>query len=310
MSFARHQQPKKFVATAITVALLSISPFTAPLAGAAAKHATLPPTCQPAQLRPSMSPPQGTYSASAGFKATLSFQNTGATCTLVVDNVPVEGVSGPSRTPVGAGSVSGTVAYAPIVLANGDRAYASVWIGSISTAAFKKVVREHGSLCAPKYADGIEVVSNPAVRSDSWPSHYFALPERVPICTKDYFNVATSVIQKLLTLAQARKAAYKGAALELQDYFNYWHLVGPVTASRQFLVPSQRNGTVKLASGTVLSYHPYSWKSANDFTLIMSFDLHFDGWHGAWYEGENDRLVTFTRASNSQPFLMALNTGP
>ncbi|HEY1761251.1 MAG TPA: hypothetical protein VGG17_01545 [Acidimicrobiales bacterium] len=48
------------------------------------------------------------------------------------------------------------------------------------------------------------MVSDPAVRSDSWPSHYFALPERVPICTKDFFNVATGVIQKLSTSAKAR----------------------------------------------------------------------------------------------------------
>jgi hypothetical protein len=50
----------------------------------------------------------------------------------------------------------------------------------------------------------IEVVSNRAMRSDSWPSHYFAFPERVPICTKDYFNVTAGVIQKLVTPAQER----------------------------------------------------------------------------------------------------------
>ena len=154
------------------------------------------------------------------------------------------------------------------------------------------------------------MVSNPAVRSDSWPSHYFALPERVPICTKDYFNVATGVIQQLLTPAQTRHAAYKTAASELQEYLNYWHLVGPVTASKLFLVSSQRGGTVKIASGKVLNYHPYSWKSANDFTLLMSINLNFNGWHGAWNEGENDRFVTFTRAGHGRPFLMALNTGP
>ena len=183
-------------------------------------------------------------------------------------------------------------------------------IGSLSTAAFKKMVREHASSCDPKYANGIEVVSNPAVRSDSWPSHYFAFPERVPICTKDYFNVASGVIQKLLTPAQARQVAYKVAAIEMQDYFNYWHLVGPASAAKPFLVSSQRDGTVKLARGKVLSYRPYSWKSANDFTLLMSLDLHFVGWHGAWNEGRNDRFVTFTRASHGQTFSMALNTGP
>jgi hypothetical protein len=95
--------------------------------------------------------------------------------------------------------MSGAVAYPPMVLSNGDRAYANVSIGSISTASFKRMVRGHGSSCDPKYADGIEVESNPAVRGESWPSHHFALPERVPICTKDYFNVAAGVIQKAST---------------------------------------------------------------------------------------------------------------
>jgi len=206
--------------------------------------------------------------------------------------------------------VSGAVAYQPIVLDHGDRAYASVSISSVSTAAFKKMVREHGSSCSPKYADGIEVISNPAVRDDSWPSHYFALPERVPICTQDYFNVAAGVIQKLLTPAQARQAAYKAGANELRDYLNYWHLVGPSTASKLYLVKSQRDGTVRLASGKVLNYRFYSWKSVNAFTLMVTLDLHFEGWHGAWNDGKNDRFVTFTRASLGQIFLMAFNTGP
>jgi hypothetical protein len=102
--------------------------------------------------------------------------------------------------------VSGGVAYSPIVLALGDRAYASVSIGSISTPAFKKMVRQHGSACGQKYANGIEVESNPSVLNDSWPSHYFALPESVPICTKDYFNVATGVIQKLRSPSLASNA--------------------------------------------------------------------------------------------------------
>jgi hypothetical protein len=196
MPFARNQSATKLVVSAVTVVLLSIAPYAESLAGATAKHTKLPPICRPTQLRPSMSPPQGTYSASVGFKATLWFENTGTTCTLIVDNVPVQGVSGPSHNPVGVGSLSGAVAYPPIVLTNGERAYASVSATSISTAAFKKMVREHGSSCAPKYADGIEVVSSPAVRTDSWPSHYFPLPERVPICTKDYFNVAAGIIRK------------------------------------------------------------------------------------------------------------------
>lgn len=148
------------------------------------------------------------------------------------------------------------------------------------------------------------------MRSDFWPAHYFALPERVPVCTKDYFNVAAGVIEKLLTPAQARQVTYKTAASEVQDYLNYWHLAGPATASKQFLVSSQQGGTVKLASGKVLSYHTYSWKSAKEFTLLVSFNLHFPGSPGSWNEGKNDRFVTFMRTSQGQQFLMAFNTGP
>ena len=309
MSFGRHLLPIKIVVAAVTVSLVTIALITPPLAGATVKHSTLPPTCRPAQLKPSMSPPHGRYSASAGFKATLWFRNTGAKCTMGVDNVPVQGVSGPSHTPVGVGSLSGAVAYPPIVLARGDRAYASVSISSISTTAFKEMERKNGSSCDPKFADGIEVESNPAVRGDSWPSHFFALPERVPICTGNFFNVGAGVIQKLLTPAQTRQAAYRAAANEMRDYLYNWHLMGPGAASKLYLVPSQRNSTVKLESGTLLRYHSYTWKSRNDFTMLMSLDLHFVGWHGAWNAGENDRFVTFTKSSNGQT-LMTLNTGP
>jgi hypothetical protein len=67
---------------------------------------------------------------------------------------------------------------------------------------------------------------------------------------------------------------------------------------------------VKLASGKMLSYHPCSWKSAIEFTLLVSLNLPFSGWRGAWNKGRNDRVVTFTRASQGQPFLMGLNMGP
>ncbi len=195
MSLAPRQQRIRIV-TFVVGMLLLVIPLTTPLAGATTKHATSPPICRPGQLLPSMSPLKGTYSSSAGFRATLWFQNADGACTLFVDDVPVQAVSGPSRTPVGIGSLSGAVAYPSLVLAHGALAYASVSIGSISTAAFKKMMREHGSSCSPKYADGIEVVSNLKVRSDSWPSHYFALPEQVPVCTKDYFNITAGVIAK------------------------------------------------------------------------------------------------------------------
>lgn len=199
MPFGYCQRFVRYVIAIATIAFILIVPLTALQAGASGKHSVLPPTCRPAQLQASMSPVKGTYSSLVGFKATLWFQNIGASCTLGVDNVPVQGVRGKSHTPVGIGSLSGAVAYQPIVLANGERAGAPVSIGSISTPAFKQMERKVGSSCVPKYADGIEVVSNPSVRGDSWPSHYFALRERVPICTGNFFNVSAGVIEKLPT---------------------------------------------------------------------------------------------------------------
>ncbi|NNN08895.1 MAG: hypothetical protein HKL85_06850 [Acidimicrobiaceae bacterium] len=184
------------IAAAIGGVLLAMSPLTAPLLAASPNPAASPTTCRPSQLIPSMSPPRGTYSSSAGFRATLWFKNTGATCAPVVDNVPVQAVNGPSHRPVGISSLSGTVAYPMMVLGHGDFVYATVSIGSISTAQFKELVRVHGSSCSPKYANGIEVLANPRVASDSWLSHYFALPERVPVCTQDYFNVSAGVIEE------------------------------------------------------------------------------------------------------------------
>jgi hypothetical protein len=97
---------------------------------------------------------------------------------------------------LGIGSLSGAVAYSPLVLGHGARAFASVSIGSIFTPSFKKLFREHGGLCDPKAANGIEIVGNPAVLNDSWPAHYFALAENGSTCTKGYFNVASSPIEK------------------------------------------------------------------------------------------------------------------
>ena len=174
-------------------ALFWVIPFATPHAEAAPRHA---PICKPSQLRTTMSPSKGTYSRSAGFKATLWLENTGGTCSLAVDNVPVQAVFGPSHQKVGMGSLSGAVAYAPLLMDHRARAYANVWIGSTFTPSFKKLLRDHGGSCSPKVANGIEIVGNPAVPDDSWPSHYFALAANVPVCTKGYFNVASSPIEK------------------------------------------------------------------------------------------------------------------
>ena len=68
--------------------------------------------------------------------------------------------------------MSGAVAYSPLVLDPGARAFASVSIGSTFSQSFKKLLRDHSGTCDAKVANGIEIVGNPAVRDDSWPSHY------------------------------------------------------------------------------------------------------------------------------------------
>ncbi len=249
-----HRLPLTTVAvTAIVGVLLSMTPLTATSVGASSRPATSPATCRPSQMLASMSPPRGTYSASAGFRATLWFENTGGTCRPIVDNVPVQAVSGPSHRPVGIGSLSGTVAYPMLLLGHGDFVYASVSIGSISTAQFKDMVRVHGSSCSPKYADGIEVESNPKVANDSWPSHYFALPEQVPVCTKDYFNVAAGVIKKSPVGFIKGRLETNGVPGQSSGYRPYPGTVWATNESGEpfgATVPASGNFTFRVPTGT------------------------------------------------------------
>jgi len=167
-------------------------------AGATSRHRVTAPTCRASQMRTSLVFSRGPYSPSRGFRATLWYTNIGATCSLSVDNVPLEAVSGPQRTPVGS-SLSGAVAYPLMTLTRAQRAFAPVFISSITSRAFRKLVREHGGSCGPRYADAIELASPP---HSWWPARYFVLPEKVPVCTKDYNNVAAGVITKSSRVAR------------------------------------------------------------------------------------------------------------
>jgi len=167
-------------------------------AGATSRHRPIAPTCRASQMRTSLVFSRTPYAPSRGLRATLWYTNSGATCSLSVDNVPLEAVSGPQRTPVGS-SLSGAVAYPLMTLTHAQRAFAPVSISSITSRAFRKAVREHGGPCGPRYADAIELVSPP---HSWWPARYFVLSEKVPVCTKGYDNVAAGVITKSSRLAR------------------------------------------------------------------------------------------------------------
>jgi len=170
----------------------------------------------------------------------------------------------------------------------------------------KQVVRTHGGSCTPKLADGIVLFG----LGTNWPRKYFALPEKVPVCTSDYFNVVGNVIAKKLTPREAGLAAMKTAISALRDYLNLWRVAGFAVAARQYQVPSSSAmDTFRLKSGTVTSWRQVAWTSSNRFTLLVSLDLHFIGSSGPWNVGGNDLYVTFTRSTSSGSWRMNIFTG-
>lgn len=109
-----------------------------------------------------------------------------------------------------------------------------------------------------------------------------------------------------------RSQAYSAAISELGGYLTVWRERGRSVASEQFLVPDQRGsgGGVILRSGKVISYKPYRWISRNQFTILVTLDLHFTGSPGAWNVGNNDRFVTFLRPAERSRYLLQFATGP
>ena len=268
-------------------------------------HPSTMPACHPSQMSVSLVLPRAPYSPNRGFHATVWYANAGATCYVSPDNLMYEAVSGPKHTVVGS-SLSGTVAYQSFILQHGQRAYAAITISSITTPAFKQLVRTHGGSCTPKLADAIVLLGLGA----KWPPKYFALPEKVPVCTTDYFNVAGNVIAKKLTPAEADQATIKAAVTSLQDFLNLWSAEGFAAATTQFHVPSSRvMNAYKLQRGVVTSWRQVAWTSSNRFTLLVSIDLHFSGSSGPWNDGGNDRYVTFYRSSSSSAWRMSINSG-
>jgi len=263
-------------------------------------------TCHASQMTVSLILPKTPYSPDLGFDATVWYTNTGATCYVSPNNLMYEAVTGPKHTAIGS-SVSGLVAYQSFILEHGRQAYADITIASISTPTFKQLVRTHGGSCTAKLADGIVLLG----LGTNWPQKYFALPEKVPVCTTDYYNVVGNVIAKKLTPGETDQATIKAAVSTLQDFLNLWSVAGFAAATRQFHVPSSgAMDTFRLKSGTVTSWRQFAWTSSNRFTLLVSLDLHFTGSSGPWNEGGNGRYVTFIRSTSSGAWRMSINSGP
>jgi hypothetical protein len=286
---------------AVAVALLLVAASVG-VAGASASRVASPPACRATQLRASLVP--APYSPARGFSATVWYTNTGATCSVTPDNLMYEAVSGPAHTVIGA-SASGAVAYQAFVLGHGRRAYAKMWITSISTPAFTQLVRTHGSACTPKMADGVLLLG----LGVGWPPTYFALPEQVPVCTTDYFNVVGAVVAKKLTPSEAQRADLVAGVAEVRDMLNVWAANGPATATRTYLVAATGAIAGRLTRGTVTAWHLSAWSSPSRFTLFVSMDLHFAGSPGAWSVGDNDRFITFTRTSSATQWRLTFHTG-
>jgi hypothetical protein len=122
-------------------------------------------------------------------------------------------------------------------------------------------------------------------------------------------------------------AIYAAAVSEIQSYLTMEVEHGPYAAAAAYLVadeqasadadttwpaPSADPQTPVLIAGSVYSYEPWSWTSADQFTLAVILDLHFQGdpAHAGWYEGHNGQLITFSRPTPQTRWRMYFATGP
>lgn len=115
------------------------------------------------------------------------------------------------------------------------------------------------------------------------------------------------------------RSVYIGAAAYLQSFLDSWQKNDFYAAGQKYLDYSIRSiipkqGNPVLVAGYVKRLTPYSWVSANHFTVLVQLDLRFfNGFSegdGGWSSGSNDRFFTFVRSSASAPYQMTLATGP
>ena len=122
-------------------------------------------------------------------------------------------------------------------------------------------------------------------------------------------------------------AIYAAAVSEIQSYLTMEVQHGPYAAAAAYLVadeqapvgadttwpvPDADPETPMLIAGSVVSHEPWSWTSADQFTLSVTLDLHFRGDPGRanWTEGHNGQFVTFSRPTPQTRWRMYFATGP
>lgn len=251
----------------------------------------------------------GVNGAATQFYFYIAFTNEGSTPCELTSLPQAQPVVGPKRTPVGPASQFRQTNYAipTFVVLHARFGQVDVLYTVINKVDWPT------SKCSPALANGV------LVRASRVGSFYVSItrPGATEVCTK----LADTWIGLFYppSLVQVRQSAYKFATTELQDYLNAWRNHGPVIASREFLVPNQRGGgviingkqrNIYLANGTARFDRLWSWASPDEFTLLMTLDLHFKGWPAAWTIGKNDRFATYTWSSKSAHYEMELNTGP
>jgi hypothetical protein len=122
-------------------------------------------------------------------------------------------------------------------------------------------------------------------------------------------------------------AIYAAAISEIQSYLTMEVEHGPYAAAAAYLVADEQAPvgadttwpvadadpqTPVLTAGSVSSYVPWSWTSADQFTLSVTFDLHYRGDPGRanWSEGRNTRFFIFSRPTAQAGWRMEIATGP
>ena len=122
-------------------------------------------------------------------------------------------------------------------------------------------------------------------------------------------------------------AVYAAAITEVQSYLTMEVQHGPYAAAAAYLAANEQAPAGAdttwpapgadpqdpvLLAGSVSSYEPWSWTSADQFTLSVILDLHFRGDPSRenWNEGHNDQFVTFSRPTPQARWRMYFATGP
>ncbi len=149
--------------------------------------------CSPSQISEWMVTSSGPYVATRDFTGRVIYENTGRACTLARTYIGVQAVAGTNRVAIGRGSVTPTVAIlGKLTLQRGQTAAASFFIGSTTSSSFRKLLKTHDGTCVAKFANAIKVFG----LYSGWPVKYFALPERLLVCTSGYGNVGAGPIAK------------------------------------------------------------------------------------------------------------------